>query len=37
MLNIAIKKLTQVVDLSFYETVDFGIHDLQFWNMFIKL
>ena len=39
MLNIAIKKFTQVVDLFFlYETVDdLGIHDLQFWNMFIKL
>ena len=24
------KKFTQVIDLLFYETVDFGIHDLQF-------
>ena len=33
------KKCTQVVWLiSLYETVDdFGIHDLQFWNMFINI
>ena len=33
------KKCTQVVWLTFlYETVDdFGIHDLQFWNMFINI
>ena len=32
------KKITQVIDLFFYETVDdFGIHDLQFWNVFISL
>ena len=39
MLNIAIKNAPKLFDLFFlYETVDvFGIHDLQFWNMFIKI
>ena len=39
MLNIAIKNAPKLFDLFFlYETVDvFGIHDLQFWNMFINI
>ena len=38
MLNIAIKNAPMLSDFIFYETFDdFGINDLEFWNMFIKI